>query len=285
VSVSDGDVEVRQNSVVSLGRLMRREETLFGRDSATCADVCRALRICLSDYFVDRRGDVGSWVRESSLDAFEQMYVDGAVGVSATDAPLLLSALAQQCFDKIDRVRTRACRLVERLFVKKVDAPSPFLAFPSASGLREWFCKEKESRGGNIEWSSESLPFSLLLPRLLDVPELRQQTVCGVAISVGSRTDHLIRAVVDSLKLFFERASVAQVREFGSAVVAGWRDCGSDERLSQSFLKLCELSLSHEWLVALSTARDPLPLDLLDLIRAESSGTTDVQKLIDCANA
>jgi hypothetical protein len=103
-----------------------------GRDGLSEAQFGRLwsqLLACVSDYEVDKRGDVGSWVREAAMLTLEELSylaVD-AQRARGADAPAvwteqmataLCRALLQQAHEKIDRTRALAAGALGRLLTR-----------------------------------------------------------------------------------------------------------------------------------------------------------------------
>jgi len=126
--VDQEDPKTRQYAAVSLGSI------LLGTDWSTCEDDedlaigVQALEVAMSDYATDRRGDVGSWVREASMEVIAALLDCQRIAAStgATQWPQLPSAakttqlvamLLQQAVEKIDRLRERAWFLLKYLLV------------------------------------------------------------------------------------------------------------------------------------------------------------------------
>lgn len=110
--ISDSsDVEVRRNAVRSLGRLSN------GVSKYQMVNTLTALSKTMADYSVDDRGDVGSWVREASLESvaclFETLRDNWSpmpVGPSVPDDLVLtiLRCILRQCCERIDGIRVKA---------------------------------------------------------------------------------------------------------------------------------------------------------------------------------
>lgn len=110
------DPQTRQYSVIALGRLCL-ELPASGEDLDI---VVSALEAAMADYAADRRGDVGSWVRETAMEVIAALLEAQARppgpalhGVETTTR--LVGLLLQQAVEKIDRLRERAFGLLRRL--------------------------------------------------------------------------------------------------------------------------------------------------------------------------
>jgi hypothetical protein len=64
---------------------------------------------CLDDYTVDRRGDIGAWVREAAMTGILQLIqtlaTTNAEMIPDTWMQHVMPKLAQQAVEKIDRTR------------------------------------------------------------------------------------------------------------------------------------------------------------------------------------
>lgn len=111
------DPKTRQYAVLSLGSLCL-SGSLHVEELAQALD---ALEAAMEDYATDRRGDVGSWVREAAteviaaiLDAQRQENPTCALADTGVTTRLV-GHLLRQAVEKIDRLRDRACGLLQYL--------------------------------------------------------------------------------------------------------------------------------------------------------------------------
>jgi hypothetical protein len=82
----------------------------------------------LGDYTVDIHGDVGSWVREASMIAFEQVVIwlqqqhpcslSKALQSDTTRKEQIISGILRQSVERIDRVRQTAGQVLFTLLYK-----------------------------------------------------------------------------------------------------------------------------------------------------------------------
>ncbi|CAD7960476.1 unnamed protein product [Amoebophrya sp. A120] len=134
----------RQYAVFGLARILSRIANSRGAGSGLAkeaqkkinfAEIKTALLTAVQDYEVDRRGDVGSWVRELALDAFSwYLEAEGACHAekastaevenvkSSSSFPWepILAAILQQCMEKIDRTRIIAFSALARIVRESV---------------------------------------------------------------------------------------------------------------------------------------------------------------------
>lgn len=154
------DAETRQAAVVSIGFIVdavlrshcANHDTLCSTappqlrlpNAVLWDDLLTTLTITATDYQVDKRGDVGSWVREVTLEVccylleallrcaqkVEEAYKHSLGSLSSTDAALhLFNLIIRQTTDKVDRLRSRAAYLIYRFLLNQASAT--FASLPS----------------------------------------------------------------------------------------------------------------------------------------------------------
>ena len=151
----DSDVESRVNSILSLASvcetLSRERKSVFSTAEEEMDlflviknEVMGTLFRALDDYTVDKRGDVGSWVREAAMKGLERCtYVlcerdsSGIPSIDSSEsgptspifdpdlATHLIGNVAKQAVEKIDKIREDASRRLQRLLHSK----NPFVPF------------------------------------------------------------------------------------------------------------------------------------------------------------
>ncbi len=103
------DVEMRQFVTRGLGWLLR---SLQDQNKQTFADgAFSALLDSLDDYTIDVRGDVGSWVRQEAIEAWQVLYVE-AMESTKFYWPLLQRKLVRIALEKLGKLRHLACHLL-----------------------------------------------------------------------------------------------------------------------------------------------------------------------------
>eukprot|EP00929_Paragymnodinium_shiwhaense_P066619 TRINITY_DN33432_c0_g1_i1.p1 TRINITY_DN33432_c0_g1~~TRINITY_DN33432_c0_g1_i1.p1 ORF type:complete len:1356 (-),score=350.11 TRINITY_DN33432_c0_g1_i1:110-4177(-) len=143
------DPQVRQYAVVSLGRVLLGGSACPGQEGVApvsgddLAAAVAALEAAMGDYAMDRRGDVGSWVRETAmeviaalLDAQRTGVEGGPVLASPEVTTKLVGLLLQQAMEKIDRLRERAFMLLSHVLLNvESGGSSSSSSRPSPAGL------------------------------------------------------------------------------------------------------------------------------------------------------
>lgn len=120
------DPQTRQYAVLSLGRIAL-DLPVAGQDLEV---VTEALETAMKDYATDRRGDVGSWVREAAMEVISGLLEAQFVGAAPrlpepATSTRLVALLLQQAAEKLDRIRERAFGLLCRLLCRRgVVAPA-----------------------------------------------------------------------------------------------------------------------------------------------------------------
>nr|KAJ3417659.1 hypothetical protein HK105_000960 [Polyrhizophydium stewartii] len=175
-------VEAHGGGVGGLGRNM---------DAATLQTIVGALLAGTRDYSTDSRGDVGSWVREASVqglavlvrlldatprgpDAFE---LDGEARRQA------FAAMCQQSVEKIDRVRERAAMTLVRLVWDEG------VVVPARAEMQAVLPRPQDA---GINWLNPRAVFPIMV-RLLHVRAVRAEVLTGLVVSMGSLTESLVR--------------------------------------------------------------------------------------------
>lgn len=148
------DPQTRQYAVLSLGRILLERADgrpvmegaeSAGSDVAPSSEdidtIVAALAAAMRDYAVDRRGDVGSWVREVGIEVIAALLLAQRVAARAasprvprlggTDAVTqLVAMLLQQAVEKIDRLRDRAFLLLYAVVCNGGGTPASLIEHP-----------------------------------------------------------------------------------------------------------------------------------------------------------
>eukprot|EP00435_Cladocopium_sp_Y103_P064862 s61_g26.t1 len=116
------DPTTRQYAVLSLGRLCIGSEL----SDIEVSVFLTALEGAMRDYATDRRGDVGSWVREVAMEVsaalLQQQRAAGPPRLAnAESSTKLMAQLLQQGVEKIDRLRERSYGLLRMLCNGQID--------------------------------------------------------------------------------------------------------------------------------------------------------------------
>jgi len=191
----EGDPESRRNATVSLGEVVEAlgtDPTVDdGLTQTEMLTVHRGLMRCLSDYALDKRGDVGSWVRTAALHVVTQLMTSVATHrgdwLTQEVVESTVCAILQQSLEKIDRVRQVATTCLRDMLQH-----TPKLNYvPHRERLESALAFDDEHS------SSEAYP--RMLP-LAVVPVFRESVVAGAVQSAGGLTESLAHLAWEALR-------------------------------------------------------------------------------------
>eukprot|EP00736_Rhodelphis_marinus_P002796 Rmarinus@m.297 len=291
----DRDAETRKNAVRALGELVstlgvpHRPSSHIGDITGDyepelpddeLQKVFSSLRLAMDDYCTDDRGDVGSWVREAAMEAFativplvevaqRQRQGEGLQGPLPSDwASTVVSLLAKQAVEKIDRVRNIAGSVLEKLLLDGYlkDAPS-------YEELKDIVCSREL---GPTNWAASADTFPRLA-RLLTFDAYRYSLYCGFVISAGGLTESLMRHGGDCVVSYLKTSDglVASCPVF-LEVLANHE---KQDRVVVPCLKTLKLAFERGAFAPLPKD-DPFWCGLVERIRVELRGCGDVNKLL-----
>ncbi|KAF9902183.1 hypothetical protein EC991_005196 [Linnemannia zychae] len=207
------DAESRRNAVHSVTNIVK----VLGADYKRVISHSLSNKILqmyfrgLQDYSVDHRGDVGSWVREASMQGLQTMVpivarLDSHLTPAQADQRYLvdedhvqvLAKLLQQSVEKIDRIRGAAATAMVAVLYAEVDPeaeavagkePEYVLRVPHRAEVMKVVEKSDEM---NLIWLQASEVYARIV-QLLHLPEYRFELLLGFVISAGGLTETLVR--------------------------------------------------------------------------------------------
>mmetsp|Transcript_760 Transcript_760/g.1863 ORF Transcript_760/g.1863 Transcript_760/m.1863 type:complete len:968 (-) Transcript_760:184-3087(-) len=194
-----------------------------------------------SDYQLDSRGDVGSWVREEAVEGISKLFT----ATSNALAKRALGVLVRQVLERLDRVRTVAMRAL--LHVAKSDT-----RFPEITGV----ISGKRSDLGRAQILD-------IAPLLFEIDYVRKDALLGVIASA---------TVAGSLSLLARQAlfKVSNVE----VVLDLYVESRGDKRLSCPILQALELLVSQNL-----PDDGPWSLRCADEICSDLKGSRDIARL------
>ncbi|GBG59017.1 hypothetical protein CBR_g24365 [Chara braunii] len=219
--------------------------------------VVDCLLASLDDYAIDKRGDVGSWVRKAAMNALERCawllskflekdekrkggdaekegYREKRVRSEfASDLALrVMGGVMKQAVEKIDSVRDVAGRMLHRLVHTRQLA---VLNWPRHRELQAIIPSNQA-----INWKAASQSFPILV-KILAFPEYRPFIVSGLVISVGGLGNSLGQSSSSSLSSFLldhmtseDARSLAFVRDFANEFIVLMRTNLHSDRLCRN---------------------------------------------------
>jgi hypothetical protein len=263
-------------------------------DNGANADIgIQALHILfrgLDDYSVDKRGDVGSWVRAAAMSSIENICAH--VELPEELWLQVVQRLIQQLCEKIDKVRQVAGVLLEGL-VSKRRLPEHLEilrgVFVDNQAAVDAYLNKLEQETGSVQlpdlsdlpavssvaayrraslWSIPGFVFSLVTP-LISCPDLREAILRGIVVSAGGITESTMKSASQSLVTYMLTASPEVVRTLLRIYKEG------QDRLLVPFMKTWELLLRECREVALLPG---LAADLYQHTKATMSGCKDISR-------
>ena len=266
------DIETRSIACESLSSLV--ESGALDRDSAHVASIFASLHVALNDYTVDKRGDIGSHVRESAMSAFLSVLssalcnsAESGIQLSGTLATSCILSTFRQCFEKIDRVRAHAGGVSTQLcalsFVKQT--------FPLC-------CKVISSQ--NIDWINAASAFSCAVGMLFE--ESARQSLCeGVVVSCGGVGESVARAGWNALKAWLMANKGHHCNNVCSCMLQLLSFHQTCDRIVIPTLRLLNIMLSDGDIGALMAELDDgaMLVSCIDWVCTEAKKCSDVSKL------
>jgi len=283
------DAETRRNAATSLGTAV---VTLL--DAGASPDLgIQAIHLLfrgLEDYSVDKRGDVGSWVRAAAMAAIEGICAH--VEVPEEMWLQVVQRLLQQLCEKIDKVRQVAGVLLEGLVSKRTlpeRAEVLRAVFVDNQAAVDAYLNKLEQETGSVQlpdlsdlpavstvaayrraslWSIPGFVFSLVTP-LLSCPEFREAILRGIVVSAGGITESTMKSASQSLVMYMRNAAPEVVWCLLRIYKEG------QERLLVPFMKTWELLLRECREVALLPG---LATELYQHTKTVMTGCKDISR-------
>ena len=312
------DAETRVDAVIASQNILCKlnakcsNSLACEKDIITISDLKDAAELCLEaflkgveDYSVDKRGDVGSWVREASMRAFVEVLRcfqtiskstdDSGVVVDEyeTKCTTILGVLLKQCGEKIDRTRTVAFENLYAL-LRGIDNDDNSVLVSKAN--------EFESIQACVPFDAEDISseaglqrvFSNCLTKAVQVSPYADYALSGWVASTGAVTESLAKAATTALlSLLSEDEDKVDLKEKVAMHLIETFDTHSKiDRVTVPAIRCVDVLFTggaFDFLNLTVTSLDGLSKDyrtaLSDKIRFECAGTRDVSKYILAANA
>ncbi|XP_078448092.1 ARM repeat superfamily protein [Wolffia australiana] len=291
----DRDVESRVNSVRSLVKVC---ETLTQVENCEFKsrllllvrnEVMKTLFMALDDYSVDKRGDVGSWVREAAVEGLERCtyilssrdsgQLSGGDPSSKIETPdlfdqelavRLVGGIAKQAVERLDKLREYAVRTFQRLLHNK----SCFVpCIPHREVLEGLIPND-----AGFQSSASTLYFPRLV-QLLQFNCYSKLVLCGLVISIGGLQDSLRKTAASSLLGYLQESDSDRERALGVDLLWILRRHKKCDRIILPTLKTIEILLSKNFLMGVEDNTKEFFVPLIDILAVELKGTKDFSKL------
>ncbi|GAK62322.1 TBCD protein [Moesziomyces antarcticus] len=270
------NIETRRNAADSLARAVLGLGDSFARvcTAATLRSVVQAMLAGLTDYTMDQRGDVGSWVRLSCIVGLRdvlvrfqtlQLDVDEWLGDAFHS---VVAALWKQAAERIDHVRYTAGTSVLAIYG----------AYSSSNGLRPHGYDVVQSTYGDLDDEVEERKFREakaafpLIVHLLRVQAYRAPILEGLVVSVGSKTDLGERIIGPALCQLTTGSAYARSELLGDLFLLAKR-CFGDNRVFVPALHTVNLVLE-------GGEPQPVAEQVVRLVRMATSGVQRIKSIL-----
>ena len=258
----------------------------------------------LDDYAVDRRGDVGSWVREEAMNSLKD-YVHiileskdtaliSAVGANTPEFfEKFVSEYLQQLNEKIDKIREVAGRCLQSFF--KFTLPLTDTDFSQRSELLCLFISEEAEKDAFdsealydkmafLPWRNAKFVFSAMKP-FFDSETYSESILKGLITSSGGLTESTLKASQNSLFEYLSEAAKAageggtqKKRALVNKLIKIFTRCQKQDRVTVPLMKTIEMLLSADYLS--ETELQPEILEVHRVSVAECNKSKNIVKLI-----
>lgn len=264
------DAELRRNAVDGLGSVCMALHSVGALQPVQMNRAFAAVMAAFTDYAMDNRGDVGSWVREAAMAVGASMVRLQLIETSAQDDDLIAKmceqifpALVKQAVEKIDRLRGHAGTTLQGLLHNE---PPLGEWVPNADKILAAIPSDTK-----INWQSSKDSFPPLVG-LLNTDAYHYPVLSGLVVSVGGLTESLLKHGRDELLTQLEEAEDPEelVQRVADSLLRLLSEANNETRVVIPTLKTIEFLL--ESMVGLEELQPPenaFSTDLVKLIRAE----------------
>ena len=321
------DAETRVDAVIASQNILCKITAKYSASSAcgekddaiSISDLKDAGDMCLEaflkgveDYSVDKRGDVGSWVREASMRAFSEVLrcfqtiskcSDDSDGIVVdeyeTKCTTILGVLLKQCGEKIDRTRTVAFESLFALLRGTVgggggDDDDSHVFVSNAKDFESiQACVPVDAKDVSSEAGLQRV-FSHCLTKAVLVAPYANYALSGWVASTGAVTESLAKAASTALLsvLSKEDERVDLKEKVARHLIETFDAYSKIDRVTVPAIRCVDVLFTGGAFDSFSlTIKTPdgaskdYKTALSDRIRFECAGTRDVSKYILAANA
>ncbi|KND02583.1 uncharacterized protein SPPG_03041 [Spizellomyces punctatus DAOM BR117] len=283
------DAEARRNAIQSLTSIC----ATYGSSLQTAMPRPVYLKVVetflagLLDYSSDSRGDVGSWVRQASIQGFERIVPlsvastaslpsDGTTYMTQDIALRIICNLCQQSVEKIDRMREAAGKTL--LFLLW-DVPG--FTFEGHTELKKILPKNNQ-----IHWNTAADVYPTMM-QVLCIPQFRVSTLVGLVVAIGGLSESLVRSsstnFIDFVNTIPDGMSVdddnrMNLGDLFAALLEVFRQYQRRDRVSKPLLDVIDLLFGSGAMARYYNVQ--FYQDLYDLVKKEVFKSKDVKKLL-----
>lgn len=243
--------------------------------------VCTCFLNGLHEYTQDKRGDIGAWVRESSMTALQTLITLLAKRNTDLLTPSLVSKIAanivQQAVEKIDRTRALAGRIFYSFIHSELLIPN----IPNHDALKNIFPKDECDL---LNWNSAAITFPKFV-QLLQYHDYTYNILLGLVCSVGGMTETLVKSSSTSLFNYMKLQEQVEIKRLCDIIHSIFIQYQRNDRIVIPMLRFLDKLLGSGCLNTIIEDSDSeFPKSILKLIQHEMNGCKDIYKLIDGIN-
>ncbi|KAL0480493.1 tubulin-folding cofactor D [Acrasis kona] len=247
------DADSRSSAIDSLINFVSHSK-FFNSTNSSHSSIFQCVVDCSNDYSVDKRGDVGSFVREASMRAIDYLLTQSSSSVpvlSIQQSNALIGILLKQQCEKIDRVRDTAGKVLYRAvnadktdFVNKLEIKEAIAEGMELIQIQIQDLSNRDPKGSLIDWSSSEITFPIMC-RLLNLAPYRYDLLHGLVVSIGGLSSHVFRASADAM-ISFMKCNQVQVKWIAEDLIELLNQNVDEERVNVPLLKSISHLMSHD---------------------------------------
>lgn len=267
--------ESRRDSVKSIGSIINTIGFAELSDE-NLKKVFDCLLKALEEYTIDNRGDIGAWVREASMTVLHQIIANCPVErLEPSIIHEVMTGLAQQSVEKIDRTRGMAGKLFHSLIYHEPKIPH----IQRHDELKAIFPTD----GVKILWLFADHTFPLFC-KMLKMPEYTEKILTGLVGSIGQLTESLIKYASSSF-LDFLKDNDDDIPRICDTTLKIFRENLLNERITYPMLNFLEMILSSGVLVMiLEDENNGFADEVFRLVNLEIKGHKKLYKMVSSIN-
>jgi len=274
--------ESRRDAVKALTELVKKVHNCI--QDETLHTIYDSFMLSLEDYTVDKRGDIGAWVREAALHGLETLTLvllaESPQRLPVSVIQQTIPLIVQQANEKIDRVRALAGRIFYNLLYAVSPAGLPIPGIPNREQVMNIFTKDH----GCTKWGIESETFPLFV-KLITVHGYSDKVLLGLIVSVGGLTERLVKSSSQSLFGLLENMDTEAITNFCDIILKIFSEYQKVDRVSVPLLKFLDLVITSGFLEPMFERVDSkFPSALLALVKNEIVKCGDPNKLMASAD-
>lgn len=263
--------EARRDAVKALGSVINTIE-FENLSQENVKSIFDCLLKALEEYTIDNRGDIGAWVREAAMNVLQQLLKScPADRLDEEIVHNVMSGLAQQSVEKIDRTRGIAGKLFHSLLYH--EPPIPYIKHREA--LKETFPED----ANKILWLFADHTFPLFC-NMLKLDEYSEKVLIGLIASIGQLTESLIKYSSSSF-LDFLNTHPNKITHICDLTIKIFQDNLLNERVTYPMLNYLDTILSSGTLLPiLDDENSKFPDEVFRLVNLEIKGHKKLYKIV-----